>query len=125
MGALNGVDLEGRSLRVDVAEPKRDGGEGGRGGGGGGFGVRGRGRGGQRGMFVCVCVCVCVCASVEGCPVVSCCVWPQLGSSVLVRMFVCITYYIPSEANYVVDSTHSLRSLYITVPPDKKLKYHT
>jgi cold-inducible RNA-binding protein len=33
---LNGTDLGGRSLKVNVARPKREGGRGGRGGGGGG-----------------------------------------------------------------------------------------
>ena len=43
---LNGQDLEGRALRVDVAEERRSGGGGGGGGGGrGGFG----GGGGRRG----------------------------------------------------------------------------
>ena len=42
LSELNGTDLEGRSLRVDVAEEKRSGG-GGRGGFGGGGGGGGRG----------------------------------------------------------------------------------
>jgi len=42
--ALNGADLDGRSLRVNEAQPRAE-----RGGGGGGGGSRGRGgRGGQR-----------------------------------------------------------------------------
>lgn len=43
LSELNGTDLEGRSLRVDVAEEKRSGGggRGGFGGGGGGGGGRG------------------------------------------------------------------------------------
>jgi RNA recognition motif-containing protein len=47
---LNGVELAGRSLRVDIAEERRGGGGGGggggRGGGGGGGGFRGGGGGG-------------------------------------------------------------------------------
>ena len=42
---LNGVELAGRSLRVDVAEERRPGGGG---GGGGGGGPRGGGGGGRR-----------------------------------------------------------------------------
>ncbi len=45
---LNGQELQGRSLRVDVAE-ERKGGGGGRGGGGGGFRGGGGGGGGGRG----------------------------------------------------------------------------
>ena len=47
---LNGKELQGRSLRVDIAEERRGGGGGGggRGGGGGGGGYRGGG-GGDRG----------------------------------------------------------------------------
>jgi cold-inducible RNA-binding protein len=39
---LNGVELGGRSLRVDIAEERRPGGGGGSRGGGGGFGGGGR-----------------------------------------------------------------------------------
>jgi len=46
---LNGQDLEGRALRVDIAEERRSGGGGGGGGGRGGFG--GGGGGGGRGGF--------------------------------------------------------------------------
>ena len=51
---LNGVELAGRSLRVDIAEERRGGGGGGgggggRGGGGGGFRGGGGGGGGGRG----------------------------------------------------------------------------
>lgn len=42
MGALNGADLDGRTLKVNEAEERSGGGGGGRGGGGGG----GRGGGG-------------------------------------------------------------------------------
>ena len=47
---LNGVELGGRSLRIDVAEERRPGGGGGGGsrGGGGGGGPRGGGGGGGR-----------------------------------------------------------------------------
>ena len=49
INALNGLDCEGRPLRVRAAEPKPPGGAGG-GGGGGGFGGGGGGdRGGDRG----------------------------------------------------------------------------
>jgi RNA recognition motif-containing protein len=41
---LNGTELEGRTIRVDLARENREGG--GRGGGGGGRGPRGGGRGG-------------------------------------------------------------------------------
>jgi RNA recognition motif-containing protein len=47
VGALNGADFEGRSLRVDLAHDKPAGGGGGGGGGRGGRG--GGGRGGDRG----------------------------------------------------------------------------
>ncbi|GMV15214.1 MAG: RNA-binding protein [Polyangiaceae bacterium] len=53
--ALNGADLDGRPLRVNVAEERRGGGGGGGGGGfrggrgGGGGGGGGGGRGGDRG----------------------------------------------------------------------------
>jgi RNA recognition motif-containing protein len=52
--ALNGTDLDGRPLRVNVAEERRGGGGGGggggfRGGGGGGGGGRGGGGGGRGG----------------------------------------------------------------------------
>ena len=43
--AMNGVDLDGRALNVNEAQPKRAGG----GGGGGGGGGRGRGGGGGGG----------------------------------------------------------------------------
>jgi RNA recognition motif-containing protein len=44
---LNGVELAGRALRIDIAEDRRGGGGGGgRGGGGGGGGFRGGGGGG-------------------------------------------------------------------------------
>ncbi|MDX2087922.1 MAG: RNA-binding protein [Kofleriaceae bacterium] len=46
---LNGQDLEGRALRVDIAEERRSGGGGGGGGGRGGFG--GGGGGGGRGGY--------------------------------------------------------------------------
>jgi len=48
---LNGQELQGRSLRVDIAEDRRGGGGGGgnRGGGGGGGGYRGGGGGGGGG----------------------------------------------------------------------------
>ena len=36
--ALNGKDLNGRTLTVNESKPREDGGRGGRGGGGGGFG---------------------------------------------------------------------------------------
>jgi cold-inducible RNA-binding protein len=36
ISSLNGTDLGGRSLKVNVARPKREGGRGGRGGGGAG-----------------------------------------------------------------------------------------
>jgi len=50
---LDGHDLQGRALRVSVAEDRRPGGGGGRGGGGGGYGGGGGGggyddRGGSR-----------------------------------------------------------------------------
>jgi len=44
--AINGRDLGGRSLNVNEARPKSEGGGGGRGFGGGGGGGRGRGGGG-------------------------------------------------------------------------------
>ncbi|MEE8300878.1 MAG: RNA-binding protein [Candidatus Tectomicrobia bacterium] len=44
---LNGVDLQGRSLTVNIARPREDRGGGGRGGGGGGGGNRGGGGGGR------------------------------------------------------------------------------
>ena len=43
---LNGADLDGRALRVNIAEERRPGGGGFRGGGGGDRGRGGRGRGG-------------------------------------------------------------------------------
>jgi cold-inducible RNA-binding protein len=46
---LNGVDFEGRNLRVDMAEERRSGGGGGGGGYGGGGGGGGYGGGGDRG----------------------------------------------------------------------------
>ena len=46
---LNGKELQGRSLRVDIAEERRGGGGGGRGGGGGGGGGGYRGGGGGGG----------------------------------------------------------------------------
>jgi RNA recognition motif-containing protein len=52
---LNGQDLEGRALRVDIAEERRSGGGGGGSGGGGGGGGRGGygggGGGGGRGGY--------------------------------------------------------------------------
>lgn len=59
MDAMQGADLEGRSLRLDFSQPRSNNGDsparGGRGGGRGGFGDRGRGgfggRGGGRGGF--------------------------------------------------------------------------
>ncbi|MAE62616.1 MAG: RNA-binding protein [Planctomycetaceae bacterium] len=45
MEALNGTDLDGRSLNINEAQPKRGGG----GGGGGGGGYRGGGGGGRGG----------------------------------------------------------------------------
>src|SRR3954466_8556008 len=49
ISALNGRDLEGRSLPVNEARPREEGGGGGRGGGGGGRGGYGGGGGGGRG----------------------------------------------------------------------------
>ncbi|HEY4590941.1 MAG TPA: RNA-binding protein [Thermoanaerobaculia bacterium] len=49
ISALNGRDLEGRSLTVNEARPREEGGGGGRGGGGGGRGGYGGGGGGGRG----------------------------------------------------------------------------
>ena len=51
--ALNGLELEGRTLTVNEARPKREGGGGGggRGRGGGGGGGRGRGGGGGGGGY--------------------------------------------------------------------------
>jgi len=46
---LDGQDLEGRALRVRVAEDRKPGPRGGGGGGGGGFRDRGGDRGGRRG----------------------------------------------------------------------------
>jgi cold-inducible RNA-binding protein len=46
---LNGSDLQGRALRVDIAAERRGGGGGGGGRGGGGGGYRGGGGGGGRG----------------------------------------------------------------------------
>lgn len=46
VSALNGAELDGRPLRVDIAHDKPGGGGG---GGGGGRGGRGGGRGGDRG----------------------------------------------------------------------------
>jgi RNA recognition motif-containing protein len=52
IAALNGKEVEGRSLTVNEARPKTEGGGGGRGGGGGGrgggYGGRGGGGGGRR-----------------------------------------------------------------------------
>ena len=48
ISALNGSEQDGRSLTVNEARPKTEGGGGGRGGGGGGGGSRG-GRGGYGG----------------------------------------------------------------------------
>ena len=47
--ALNGTDLDGRTIRVDLATDKREGGGGGGGRGGGGRGGFGGGGGGDRG----------------------------------------------------------------------------
>lgn len=47
--AMNGVELDGRTINVDSAHEKRRGGGGGAGGGGGGGGSRGGGGGGSRG----------------------------------------------------------------------------
>lgn len=51
ISALNGRDMEGRTLTVNEARPKEEGGGGGRrgGGGGGGYGGGGGGRGGGYG----------------------------------------------------------------------------
>ncbi|HYU34546.1 MAG TPA: RNA-binding protein, partial [Thermoanaerobaculia bacterium] len=52
ISALNGRDMEGRTLTVNEARPKEEGGGGGRrggGGGGGGYGGGGGGRGGGGG----------------------------------------------------------------------------
>lgn len=49
IAALNGQEFEGRSLNVNEARPKTDGGGGGRGGFGGGGGGRGGNRGGGGG----------------------------------------------------------------------------
>lgn len=56
--ALNGVELDGRALTVNVARPREErsgggggGGRGGYGGGGGGRGGYGGGRGGGRGRY--------------------------------------------------------------------------
>jgi cold-inducible RNA-binding protein len=46
--AMNGVELDGRALRVNEAEERKPGGGGGRGGGGGGGGYGGGGGGGKR-----------------------------------------------------------------------------
>ena len=55
MEALNGTDLDGRSLKVNEAQAREDrgggGGGGGRGGGGGGRGGRGGGGGGGGGRW--------------------------------------------------------------------------
>ncbi|PYQ57092.1 MAG: RNA-binding protein [Acidobacteria bacterium] len=52
ISALNGRDLEGRSLTVNEARPREEGGGGGgRGGGGGGRGGYGGGGGGGRGGY--------------------------------------------------------------------------
>ena len=55
MEALNGTDLDGRSLKVNEAQAREDrgggGGGGGRGGGGGGGGGRGGGGGGGGGRW--------------------------------------------------------------------------
>ncbi|RYZ02410.1 MAG: RNA-binding protein [Myxococcales bacterium] len=49
MAAMNGADLDGRTLKVNEAEERPGGGGGGRGGGGGGGGFRGGGGGGGGG----------------------------------------------------------------------------
>ena len=49
IGALNGTEIEGRTLTVNEARPKTEGGGGGYGGGGGGRGGYGGGGGGGRG----------------------------------------------------------------------------
>ena len=49
--AMNGYDLDGRSLRVNEAEERRPRPGGGAGGGGGGFSGGGGGGGGRRGGF--------------------------------------------------------------------------
>jgi RNA recognition motif-containing protein len=51
ISALNGRDLEGRSLTVNEARPREEGGGGGRGGGGGGRGGYGGGGGGRGGGY--------------------------------------------------------------------------
>lgn len=50
LGAMNGAELDGRTLRVDSAEERNDrgGNRGGGGGGRGGYGGRGGDRGGDR-----------------------------------------------------------------------------
>ena len=54
LSELSGLELEGRELRVDVAENRGQ--SGGGGGWGGGRGGRGRGRGGTpRGEFLIAC----------------------------------------------------------------------
>ena len=47
--ALNGTELDGRTITVNEAKPKTGGGGGGRGGGGGGYRGGGGGGGGSRG----------------------------------------------------------------------------
>ena len=49
--AMNGVDLKGRALKVNQAEPKKDGPRGGGGGDGGGRGGGGGGRDRDRGRY--------------------------------------------------------------------------
>jgi RNA recognition motif-containing protein len=49
--ALNGKEVDGRSLTVNEARPKAEGGRGGGGGGGGGRGFGGGGGGGGRGGY--------------------------------------------------------------------------
>ena len=48
IAALNGQEVDGRSLTVNEARPKPEGGRGGRGGGRGGYGRGGGGFGGRR-----------------------------------------------------------------------------
>src|SRR5580692_7478064 len=51
IAALNGKEVDGRSLTVNEARPKTEGGGGGGGGGRGGYGGRGGGRGGGGGGY--------------------------------------------------------------------------
>ena len=48
MNALNGANMDGRNLTVNIARPREEGGGGGRRFGGGGHGGGGHGGGGQR-----------------------------------------------------------------------------